>query len=321
MPRSSGSSSSSGSIHGTAAGVMKGKITTVPAHVTVANELDAAAVMRAALELGTEFRGVDAASNIELPDHAAELLFYSAQVSKAMIEAASTAQTGQPNGTPQAVTPERWSEVQGLLRTSMVNNGLWSEAWDAGWDEQRQYAAAYRSAMLAGGMLATSTSYRRHRSRDGSRVLVFFASPAGDQRPWACEVDCYIQLQQPPQASTGQGQASSSDPATAAAGAATPTPTATDNQSPATVCFALLRVFKTKQPRAEPDLGDMVLEARTGDFERGGALYAVPLHLIHCPLHACTHVREGRDGHGVEWLVFVPVEMRSKRIGFQVPAT
>jgi len=80
----------------------KGKITTVPAHVTVANELDAAAVMRAALELGTEFRGVDAASNIELPDHAAELLFYSAQVSKAMIEAASTAQTGQPKGTPQA---------------------------------------------------------------------------------------------------------------------------------------------------------------------------------------------------------------------------
>jgi hypothetical protein len=72
-------------------------------------------------------------------------------------------------------------------------------------------------------------------------------------------------------------------------------------------------------PRNEPDLGDLVLEARVGDFERGGSLYAVPLHLIHCPLHACTHVRDRADGSGVQWLVFVPVEMRSKRVGFQEP--
>jgi hypothetical protein len=86
------------------------------------------------------------------------------------------------------------------------------------------------------------------------------------------------------------------------------------------VCFALLRVFRTKVPRNESDLGDLVLEARVGDFERGGSLYAVPLHLIHCPLHACTHVRDREsDGSGVEWLVFVPVEMRSKRVGFQAP--
>lgn len=212
----------------------------------------------------------------------------------------------------------------------MVSNSLWSTAWAAGWEQQQQqFATAYKSAMLAGGMLVTSTSYLRHRSRDGSRVLVYFASPAGTQRPWACEVDSYIQPQQPSAPAAG-GQVAEGPlaaPATAvevsadgggrSEGAGGSVSGSSSSRS--TVCFALLRVFKTKVPRNEPDLGDQVLEARVGDFERGGSLYAVPLHLIHCPLHACTHVRERADGSGVEWLVFVPVEMRSKRVGFKEP--
>ena len=77
---------------------------------------------------------------------------------------------------------------QDLARTSMQNNGIWDSGWAAGWGEQRQSALVYKSAILEGGQLATSTRYLRSRSRNGSRVLVAFETPSGNQQLYAAEV-------------------------------------------------------------------------------------------------------------------------------------
>lgn len=90
----------------------KGKITGLPAHVTVANELDAAAVMRAALELGPSYHAQNDDSDLELPARITELLCYSVNQTQAVTDAAAAAETAKLTGQSYAVEVEDWATIQ-----------------------------------------------------------------------------------------------------------------------------------------------------------------------------------------------------------------
>jgi hypothetical protein len=162
-----------------------------------------------------------------------------------------------------------------------------SAAWESGWGLQQQWATVFTAAMLPGGSQVTSRRYLRSRSRDGTRVLVFFETSTGAHEPAACEVECWLQLQQPAAADEGVVVAES---------------------------FAMLRVWKTTRLE-DPDLTDMLLAAKPGAFERDGGLFAVPLDLVSAPLHACRV--DWHDGNSR--LLLTPVHGMSKRLGARLP--
>jgi hypothetical protein len=174
----------------------------------------------------------------------------------------------------------------------MVNNELWSEAWEDAWQQQPDLAHVFRQAQLAGGVRVSSTKYTRHQTRNGTRVLLWFATSTGVQRPYAAEVDYYVELQQPAGASSAV---------------------------PGREVLAVLRCYNTKPLRDEPDLAALLLEAKDGDFECSAAgvsvVRAVPLQCIPHALNAS----KATAADGVAWLSFTPVVGRSKRRVFAMP--
>lgn len=185
----------------------------------------------------------------------------------------------------------------------MRNNGLWSDSWAGVWELQPQLASVYSAAILPGGMQVNSVQYLRSRTRNGSRVLVYFATSGDNLRPYAAEVQCFIQLRQPADDSNGAADADGGSSSNGDVGGGG------DRIAP----FAMVKCYNTKTPRVEPDLAELLLEARAGDFLQQGRLWALPLHLIHCPLHTNEWVADG-----VKWMMMVPVNNQSKRAGFVI---
>lgn len=191
--------------------------------------------------------------------------------------------------------------LQSELQVSMNNNGLWTDSWATVWALQPQLASVFNSAIPPGGMQVNSVQYLRSRTRNGSRVLVYYATSGDNLRPYAAEVQRFIKLRQP-----AAGCSSSNiDGGGSAAGGSSG-----DEQF---AMFAAVKCYNTKTPRDEPDLAELLLEARADEFLQQGRLWAVPLDLIHCPLHT-----NERTTGGVRWLMMVPVSNRSKRAGFRV---
>ena len=74
--------------------------------------------------------------------------------------------------------------------------------------------------------------------------------------------------------------------------------------------FAMVRWYACRQ-WDEPDLADLLLECKQGDFMAGRG-NAVPLQLIESPVH----VHRRTDGTNT-WLSFVPLVSRSNRVGYR----
>jgi hypothetical protein len=168
------------------------------------------------------------------------------------------------------------------VRQGLHYHELWDEAWDDCWDQQPELAQVYERAMLDGGVLVTSTLYKRHQTRNGTRVLVPFATNTQQRHYRACEAQLYIVLRQPPQ----QGQAGGQ------------------------VVLAGVFEFKAQQV-VDDDIADLLLVGRVDDFETNQAgeviLRFLPLDCISNALDVCED-----DGQ----LSFTPVVSRSKRIAF-----
>jgi hypothetical protein len=178
-------------------------------------------------------------------------------------------------------------------------NGCWDDEWEAAWELQPQLASMHYTAALANGQVVTSARYQRNRSRNGSRVLLAFETRGGQQRYAAAEVQYYLQLRQPAPTGAGDGASGGSSRSAGCSGGEK--------------CVAVIICYKTRQPRNEPDLATILLEAKHDDWERDSfghvQLRAVPLDLIIAPLH--THTRRSA---GQTMLSFVPVMGRSRRV-------
>jgi hypothetical protein len=187
------------------------------------------------------------------------------------------------------------------LKRGLVVNERWDEEWAAAWELQPHLASLHTTAVLPSGQVVTSAAYGRSRSRNGSRILMAFETRSGQQSYTAAEVQYFVCVRQT--APAGGVEDSGAAPSNA------------DNPAAAAeICMAVILCFKTRQPRDEPDLATIMLEAKEGDWERDSAgsllLRAVPIDLIICPLH--THVR--RPAAGQTLLSFVPVMGRSRRV-------
>jgi hypothetical protein len=76
--------------------------------------------------------------------------------------------------------------------------------------------------------------------------------------------------------------------------------------------FAVVKRYNTVVRRDQPELGDVLLEARLQDFQSG--ICVVPLAEVSMALHACLVSRGG-----AQWLMFTPATSRSSQQVFKVP--
>jgi hypothetical protein len=153
--------------------------------------------------------------------------------------------------------------------------GEWPE-WEPTWPQQQQHTLVFSEGQLGGGTQVLSKATGKSRTRNGTRVKIRFLRD-GQLQPYACEVQCFVELTQ-------------------------------DGSQGAVRQYAIVRRLNTQVRRDQPWLAEELLECIEGDFEAGGTLFAVPLSGIDCCLHTCS-VRRGQK----LWWMFVPVEGRSKK--------
>jgi hypothetical protein len=192
----------------------------------------------------------------------------------------------------------------------MQANEMWDQEWADVWQQQVQQAAVYAQASLSGGLVVSSTAYKRLQTRNGSRVLVYYRTGSAQNprdTPHAAEVDYFVELSR---AADEQQQQQAEDAAAPAS--------SNSSSSNTKVAFAILRVFNT-QRRVDDDLAHLLLEAKDGDFLKRAdgsvAIRAMPLHLIHNGLHTCKR----QISNSSATLMFVEVPGRSKRPVFALP--
>jgi hypothetical protein len=110
---------------------------------------------------------------------------------------------GQLLGAGKPVGAGEWTlqlqqKVKKTMRDALDQGALdpdeydvWLEAWPL------ICVLKHERAFLSGGGYATSAAYGRSRSRDGSHVTVTYASPSGELRPYAAQVQYYLRLHLP----------------------------------------------------------------------------------------------------------------------------
>jgi hypothetical protein len=201
--------------------------------------------------------------------------------------------------------------LQGPLKTCMQASEMWTDEWAGAWQQQGQHAAVYTQATLAGGLVVSSTAYKRLQTRNGSRVVVYYCTGSAQNpqdTPFAAEVDMFVELSLD---EATQQQQQQDAPATVPVGSSS-------SSSSEVARFAILRVYKS-QRRVDNDLADLLLEAKEGDFEKrtdgSVAVRAIPLHLIHNGLHTCKRQITVNS----TTLMFVEVSGRSKRPVYALP--
>ena len=208
---------------------------------------------------------------------------------------------------------QRWAFalMQVALRRAMQNHGLWDAEWAGTWAEQQTYATRFPAALLPDGCEITSLAYKRNKSRDGTNVLVYFEQGQG-QRPFVGQVQFFVRLEKPnQQVAEGEEDGEHDHGGAGSSGSGSSSgPDQGDKGSGNSARFAILKWYSCRH-RDEPDLADLLLEAREGDFLAGRG-NAVPLQLITSPVHV-----HRRPSAGDTWLSFVPVLGRSNRLGFR----
>lgn len=150
-----------------------------------------------------------------------------------------------------------------------------------------------------------SREYKRSRTRNGTRVQVQLPNSSGEMQPYACEVMLFLELQPKPHAAS-LGDSSNSSVAAAAAGG--------QHDNTQAVLLAVLRRFNTVVRTDQPELADMMLEAKVDDFDPQP--YVVAVSDIVCALHVCEVNREG-----VHWLQFPPHQSMSTGYVCELPST
>jgi hypothetical protein len=194
-------------------------------------------------------------------------------------------------GSSQAASSDVWSEAvraaaQNAVQCNVDAVGgdaeqqLWLSAWD------RVSAASYKEAILPGGFYATSTAFTRSRSRDGSFVLVPFAT-GSETRPWVGRVTCYLQV-------------------------SLPDDVAQQSQRGGVLLFALCDLLPYLQPYEDEDIcgsDSMILFGRDkGAREQtfSHLNYPVMLNQLHAPLF-----RQEYQADGQTWWAFVPLTFKT----------
>lgn len=159
--------------------------------------------------------------------------------------------------------------VQALLQ----QRGVWPQ-WEPMWSDQQHRTLVYEQAYIRGNTRVMSLDYKRSRTRNGTRVQVDFPDNSGVLQPSACEVLRFLQLQPPAGQSQGMGPAKA-------------------------VMLALARRYNTVVRTDQPQLAEVMLEAKVDDFHPNP--FVIELEDVVCALNACEVLREG-----VPWLQFPP---------------
>jgi hypothetical protein len=196
--------------------------------------------------------------------------------------------------------------AQGYLKAHLQQHAPWP-LWEGVWHDQQHRTLVYQVAYIPGNTRVMSREYQRSKTRNGTRVQVNFADSSGVMHPFACEVLRLIELQ--PMSSAATGGTSSSFINSRAAAAEQH-----GNLSGGTELSVMVRQYNTVARTDQPELADVLLEAKVDDFHPQPFL--VDLTDIICALNACEVSREG-----VRWLQFPPHHSMSTGYVCDLPST
>jgi len=196
---------------------------------------------------------------------------------------------GELLGSPHDASPAFWTaafqaSVQRAIECNVADAAA-REAWLSNWESLS--VSCYKEALLPGGFYATSTSFKRSRSRDGSYVLVNFITSSDEVKPTVARVSRYLRLSLP---------------------AATGSQVVDEGR---TLLFAVCDCLPYLAPLEDEDicgLDSMILYGRdkgTQTFQSTN--YPVLLSHVESPLF--RQVFQGPDG--VEWWAFVPLRFKT----------
>ena len=193
--------------------------------------------------------------------------------------------------------------LQGAFEQELRRQGTWP-AWEEVWAEQRHFTHVHDLAYIPGNTRVMSCEYARSRTRNGTRVQVLFPDSSGIMQPHACEVEQFIELEHSTPAANSRSAAAGN---TSAAGLQ-------QGAGAYSELFAIVRRFNTVVRTDQPELAEVMLEAKWDDYAPD--LFVIPLSDIVCALNACLVARETE-----KWLMFVPHQSMSLGHTCRLPAT
>jgi hypothetical protein len=196
--------------------------------------------------------------------------------------------SGMVLGAAQDVTADVWTAelqaaVQRAIQCNVANvevRQLWLSSW------QQLDVTCFKEALLPGGLYATSTSYTRSRTRDGSFILVNFLTPTDEVKPTVARVSRYLRLVLP----TAESHVAGAD---------------------RVLLFAICDCLPQLAPLQDEDicgLDSMILYGRdrgTETFESVG--YPVLLEHVDSPLFRQPFTAPD----GAQWWAFVPLRFKT----------
>jgi hypothetical protein len=152
---------------------------------------------------------------------------------------------------------------QETLKAYLQQQGTWP-LWEGTWADQHKSTLVFKMAYIPGNTRVMSREYMRSQTRNGCRVQIQLPSSSGVMQPHACEVLRLIQLQPRGARSVAGSGSSSSSGGGSSSGAAAGQQGS--SQSCGAELLVFVRRFNTVVRTDQPELAEVLMEAKKGDF-------------------------------------------------------